>query len=219
MSNKPPRSKLRGIRPEENEIEAVLFDLGGVLERVAAAAQIEEWTHGQIPASEFWTRWLHAESVRLFETGRISADAFAPHAVEELGIRVDPAEFLTGFQTWPAGPYDGAFELVSRVREHGYRVASFSNSNATHWPIMQEHQRTSEAFEANFPSHLLGLCKPDREAFEEVAKRWGIAPDRILFLDDNEVNCEGARSAGMQAQRVLEVSGARQALGARGILE
>ena len=200
-------------------IEAVLFDLGGVLERVVAAEQIETWTKGQIPSSEFWHRWLSAESVRLFETGKIGATEFAAHAVDELGIHVDPSTFLRGFATWLAGPYDGASALVSRVRERGFRVASFSNSNEVHWPIMEIHQNTDVVFEANNPSHQLGICKPDRESFSEVARRWKIAPDRILFLDDNEVNCEGARQAGMQAVRVQEVAGAKAALVERGILD
>lgn len=200
-------------------IEAVLFDLGGVLERVVAAAQIEAWTRGQIPSSAFWHRWLAAESVRLFESGKIGPQEFSAHAVDELGIQVDPAVFLQGFATWLAGPYDGASALVSRVRERGFRVASFSNSNEVHWPIMETHQDTSRVFEANFPSHRLGICKPDHEAFLEVARRWKIAPAHILFLDDNEVNCEGARAAGMQAVRVHEVAGAEAALVERGILE
>ena len=200
-----------------NDIEAVLFDLGGVLERVAAAPQVEEWTHGQIPSSEFWHRWLAAESVRLFESGKIGPRAFAEHAVEELGIRVEPTEFLRGFGTWLAGAYEGASALVERVRETGLRVASFSNSNEVHWPIMERHQDTARIFERNFPSHELGRCKPDSEAFAEVACRWGIAPERILFLDDNEVNCEGARKAGMRALRVEGVDGAATALQEAGI--
>lgn len=199
-------------------IEAVLFDLGGVLERVVAAGQIETWTKGQIPSSAFWNRWLSAESVRRFESGRIGPREFAERAVDELGIHVDPAAFLRGFGTWLAGPFDGACALVSRVRERGFRVASFSNSNEVHWPIMERHQSTDVVFEANFPSHKLGICKPDREAFLEVARRWGIAPGGILFLDDNEVNCEGARQAGMRAARVREVAGAEAALVERGIL-
>ena len=199
-------------------IEAVLFDLGGVLERVSAAPQVESWTRGRIPASEFWHRWLTAESVRLFESGRIDTDAFVRLALPELGIEVDVEAFLAGFVLWPAGPFDGAADLVRQVRSAGYRVASFSNSNPVHWPTMQVHQRTEEVFEANFPSHLLGHCKPDAHAFEAVATRWGIAPERILFLDDNEMNCEGARTAGMQADRVAGAEGARKALLDRGIL-
>ena len=41
-------------------IRAVLFDLGGVLERVDAAPRVEKWTSGRIPSSEFWERWLSA---------------------------------------------------------------------------------------------------------------------------------------------------------------
>lgn len=200
-------------------IEAVLFDLGGVLEHVVAAEQIEAWTRGQIPSSEFWHRWLSSASVRQFESGKIGPQDFAEHAVEELGIEVGPSAFLKGFSSWLAGPYDGAPELVARVRERGYCVASFSNSNEIHWQTMELHQDTANRFEANFPSHLLGVCKPDKEAFLEVARRWKIAPERILFLDDNEVNCEGARKAGMQAVRVQEVEGARAALAERGILD
>lgn len=200
-------------------IEAVLFDLGGVLERVVAAPQIEEWTRGQIPASEFWHRWLSAESVRRFETGRIGTLEFCEHAVDELEIRVSPQEFKYGFLTWLAGPYEGASDLVRRVRAAGRKVASFSNSNEAHWPIMERHQDTAAIFDANFPSHLLGICKPDRESFVEVAKRWEVEPGRILFLDDNEVNCEGARAAGMRAERVQEVAGATAALVRAGILE
>ncbi len=200
-------------------IEAVLFDLGGVLEHVVAAPQIEEWTHGQIPSSEFWHRWLTAQSVRLFETGKIGPEVFASRAVNELGIQVDEATFLDGFRTWLAGPYEGAAELVAKVRANGYRVASFSNSNEVHWPVMERHQQTAKRFDANFPSHLLGTCKPDREAFLDVSRLWGIAPEHILFLDDNEVNCEGARLVGMQAVRVQEVAGAREALVERGMIQ
>ena len=199
-------------------IEAVLFDLGGVLERVAAAPRVETWTGGRIPASEFWARWLAAESVDRFESGKIGAIEFAELAVPELGLSISPGEFLSDFQSWLAGPYEGASDLVAQVRSRGYAVASLSNSNAVHWPIMELHQNTGRAFDANFPSHVLGICKPRPDAFREAALRWGREPSTILFLDDNEVNCDGARLAGMQAQRVAGPVEAWRALVDAGIL-
>ena len=50
-------------------IRAVLFDLGGVLERVDAGPKLEAWTSGRIPSSLFWERWLSSSSVREFESG------------------------------------------------------------------------------------------------------------------------------------------------------
>jgi HAD superfamily hydrolase (TIGR01509 family) len=199
-------------------IEAVLFDLGGVLEKVAAAPRVDAWTRGRIPASEFWARWLSADSVQRFETGRLPAREFSVLAVSELGLEISPDEFLHDFRTWLAGPYDGALELLADLRERGMAVASFSNSNEVHWPIMERHQDTDTAFHANFPSHRLGLCKPHPEAFVELLHRWDRPASSVLFLDDNEVNCLGARRAGIEAERVDGPAGARAALRARGIL-
>ena len=197
---------------------AVLLDLGGVLERVVAAPRVEAWTAGAIPAAEFWSRWLAARSVSEFESGRIGGAEFASRAVAELGLAIRPDDFLEDFRSWLAGPYPGARELVSDLRAAGVPVASFSNSNEIHWPIMEEHQATEDSFDANFPSHRLGICKPAAEAFAEVARQWGRPAGSILFLDDNEVNCRGARAAGMEAVRVDGPEGARRELSYRGAL-
>lgn len=199
-------------------IRVVLFDLGGVLERVAAAPKVEAWTAGRIPSSAFWSAWLSADSVRDFETGRIGPQEFAPRAVSELGLDISPADFLHDFRDWLAGPYDGARDLVLQVRASGVRTASFSNSNAIHWPIMESHQDVAEVFDANFPSHVLGHCKPDVEAFHAVVAALDVPAEAILFLDDNLVNVEGARRAGLQAERVDGVEGARKVLQAAELL-
>jgi len=199
-------------------VRVVLFDLGGVLERVAAAPKVEAWTSGRIPSSAFWSAWLSADSVRDFETGRIGPEEFAPRAVEELGLDIAPEAFLHDFRDWLAGPYDGARDLVLQVRAAGLRTASFSNSNAVHWPIMERHQDTATIFDANFPSHRLGLCKPDVEAFQAVVHGLGVPAHEVLFLDDNQVNVDGAREAGMLATRVDGVDGARSALHEAGLL-
>lgn len=197
--------------------EAVLLDLGGVLEEVVAAPRVEAWTRGAIPVDEFWSRWLSARSVADFESGRTTPAEFARQAVAELGLAIAPEAFLADFGTWLAGPLPGAAELVADLRATGLLLASFSNSNPVHWPIMERHQGTETAFAANFPSHELGRCKPDPEAFAEVARRLALSPGSILFLDDNEVNCAGARQAGLRATRALGPGGAREALRGAGI--
>jgi len=193
-------------------ISAILFDLGGVLERVVAAPRVEAWTAGRIPVGEFWSRWLSAKSVADFESGRTDPETFADRAVAELGLDIAADHFLEDFRSWLAGPYDGASELVAELRARDYRVASFSNSNEIHWPIMERHQKTASTFHADFPSHKLGFCKPDPQAFLEVLRRWNIPASGVLFLDDNEVNCSVARAVGMAADRVDGVDGARQSL-------
>jgi 2-haloacid dehalogenase len=44
-----------------------------------------------------------------------------------------------------------------------------------------------------------GLLKPDREIFELFFDRYGVRPERAVFVDDSLRNVQGARTAGMQA--------------------
>ncbi len=54
----------------------------------------------------------------------------------------------------------------------------------------------------SFTSWELGLRKPERAAFERVAREIGVPMERILFFDDTESNVEGARRAGLAAVHV-----------------
>ena len=58
----------------------------------------------------------------------------------------------------------------------------------------------------------MGRRKPDVEAFHYVAQRMQVAPERILFLDDNAENIAGAQQAGLQTQQVLGAEAVLKAL-------
>jgi putative hydrolase of the HAD superfamily len=60
--------------------------------------------------------------------------------------------------------------------------------------------------------------KPDREVFDRVAARLDAPHERILFLDDNLVNVEGARAAGLRSERARGVDEARAVLVRAGVL-
>jgi putative hydrolase of the HAD superfamily len=83
-----------------------------------------------------------------------------------------------------------------------------SNTNALHWEKLTYEMGIHRMFDQHFPSHLTGKLKPDRESFEYVLQILNCDPSAILFLDDNEINVNGARSVGMIAYRAI---GAREA--------
>ena len=58
----------------------------------------------------------------------------------------------------------------------------------------------------------MGHVKPDREIFDRTAQLLNRPRDRVLFLDDNAINVEGARAAGFQAMRAVGVDDARRCL-------
>jgi putative hydrolase of the HAD superfamily len=198
-------------------IEVVLFDVGGVLLEVSGMAVILEWLEHRVTADDVWRLWFGSPSVREFESGRIGADAFAAGMIAELDLDLDARAFLDTFVTWPVRLYPGALDLISGIPP-AYRRAVLSNTNALHWPRVTDELGLGAAFEQCFASHLIGKIKPDREAFEHAVQALACEPSRILFLDDNLVNVEAARAAGLRAARARGVDEARRALVNAGIL-
>ena len=197
-------------------IDVVLFDLGGVLVELGGVAPMRELA-GIDSDDELWRRWLTCRWVRSFERGECSADDFAAGVIGDWALAVEPQAFLDVFRRWPVGPLPGADALVQRVRRT-VPVGCLSNTNALHWEDHFAQWPIFDSFDFRFLSFELGVVKPDRALFDEVALRLAVPPDRILFLDDNVINAEGAAAAGFTARVARGVDEAHDALIRAGVL-
>ena len=196
--------------------EAVVFDLGGVLVELGGVEEFGQLV-GETREEVIWQRWLGSEWVRRYERGLCSREAFAEGAVAEFGIALPPQEFLDRFLRWPKGLLPGAEALVRGVRTD-LHVACLSNTNELHWNHQLDAFGLRALFEQHFTSHELGMVKPDREIYDHLVTALGLPPERIVFLDDNQLNVDGARAAGLDAHRTVGVAQARAVLGERGLL-
>jgi len=208
----------RGARAGADEIEVVLFDVGGVLLEVHGIAILLEWLEHRLTPDEVWRMWFDSPSARAFESGRIGAEEFAAGILAELRLEMPVSAFLDSFVTWPTRLYPGASELIARIPPR-FRRAVLSNTNALHWPRVIDELGLGASFEQCFASHLMGKIKPDRDAFEHAIEALACEPQRILFLDDNLVNIEAAQSCGLRAVQVRGIEETRRTLEAMRILE
>jgi putative hydrolase of the HAD superfamily len=197
-------------------VDIVLFDLGGVLIELGGVPVMRDLA-GIGSDDEVWRRWLTCPWVRSFERGHCSADEFASGVVSDWGLAVSPRRFLEMFRDWPRGPIPGAWELLAEVRSI-VPIGCLSNTNVMHWEHQVARWPILDAFDFRFLSFELGLVKPDAELFEEVSVRLPAGPEQVLFLDDNLVNTEAARSSGFSSAQVRGVGQARQALVNLGVL-
>lgn len=195
---------------------AVVFDLGGVLVELGGVEEFGTLV-GETREEEIWRLWLGSPWVRRYERGQCSRAEFAEGAVAEFGLSIAPEEFLARFLRWPKGLLPGADALVRSVRKD-LHVACLSNTNELHWEEQIDGFGLRELFQSHFTSHELGLIKPDREIYEHVIEALDLEPSRIVFLDDNQLNVESARAAGIDAHRTIGVAQARAVLAARGLL-
>jgi len=194
----------------EPAIEVVLFDLGGVLFDFGGVQPMKSLS-GIEHDDEIWRRWLGCRWVRTFERGSCSAEQFAEGVVGDWALPITPDAFLHSFRSWLGGPLAGADVLVREARNK-VKVGCLSNTNALHWTDHENRWELLSAFDFRFLSFQMGYVKPDREIFDRTAQLLDRPRDRVLFLDDNAINVEGARAAGFHAMQAVGVDEARRCL-------
>ncbi len=197
------------------EIEAVVFDMGGVLIELGPLTEILG-PQPSLAEDELWARWLASPTVRDFEMGRSSPEEFGCRLVDELGIPVTGAEMVARFEAWPKGLMPGAAQLVRDLADR-VETAVLSNTNAMHWESQVDAAIMQGLFDRRFLSFELGLAKPDATMFRRVVDDLGVEAAAVLFLDDNQINVDGAAAIGITACRVRGVAEAREAIGRHGL--
>jgi HAD superfamily hydrolase (TIGR01509 family) len=205
------------MRAPAIRVDAILFDLGGVLIELAGIEQMLAWCPALPGSDELWRRWLTSPAVRGYETGTTTRAAFAAAITAEFDLPVDPDTFLDAFAHWPRALYPGATELLAELAPR-YRLASVSNTNEYHWQRFRGEWSLDAHFHHNFPSHEVGRLKPDDDYFAHVIEALDVPPARVLFVDDNALNVEAAGRLGIVARRVAGVDGARAAIAELGLL-
>jgi HAD superfamily hydrolase (TIGR01509 family) len=197
-------------------IDLVLFDLGGVLID-PGGVEAMRLLSGMNSDEELWQRWLTCRWVRELERGTCSPSVFASGLVDDWGLDITADAFLSQFARWPHPLLEGAAELVSATRA-ARPVGCLSNTNPLHWEANCGQWPLLHEFDYQFLSFELGMVKPDAEIFEAVADRLPVPRQRVLFLDDNTMNVNGAEQAGFLALRTQGVDEARRALLEFGVL-
>ena len=91
----------------------------------------------------------------------------------------------------------GVEELLRDLREAGYEMHTLSNY--TPWyRLIEERLQLSRYVPWTFVSCETRLRKPKPDAYLHAARTLGRAPGDCIFVDDRQVNVDGATSVGMR---------------------
>jgi putative hydrolase of the HAD superfamily len=96
-------------------------------------------------------------------------------------------------------PNPPMIDLMRELKEAGYRMAMLTN-NVQEWePLWRAMLPVDEIFETVVDSGFVGCRKPESRIYALTLERIAAPAGSCLFVDDVEVNVEGARRAGMNA--------------------
>ncbi len=198
-------------------IEAVVFDLGGVL---------IDWD----PRYLYRKLFASDEAMELFlyevcngawnekqDAGRKLSEATETLIVEH----PDKADLIRAYyDRWPemlAGSLPQTVAVLADLKEAGIPLFSLTNWSAETFPIALKRFDFLSWFDDIVVSGAEGVIKPDRRCFNILFERSGLPAASLVFVDDRMDNVAEARNAGLEALQFTTADQLRQDLRALGL--
>jgi 2-haloacid dehalogenase len=179
-------------------IEAVVFDVGGVLldwnprhlycKLFADEAEME-WFLAEV-CSPAW----HAPHDRGVSTAASCAELVSrfPEFSELIWAWCTRSEEMIG------GVDAGSVEVLRAVRETGVPCYALTNMEAETYPLRLERFPFLGWFDGTVVSGREGVAKPDPAVFTRLLDRFGLKPRTTLMIDDTNENLEAASKLGIR---------------------
>ncbi|WP_260929064.1 HAD family hydrolase [Novosphingobium sp. 9] len=200
------------------QVDAVVFDVGRVLVqwdmRRLFARVIDDPAHLDWFCSTVITEEWHARHDAGEELADLVAERKALYPGNDLAIDAYATRFL---ETIP-GNVPGSHEIVRELAARGTPLFAITNFATPFWREYRASESLFDLFGDIVVSGDEKLAKPDPAIFDLAARRFGHAPQRMLFIDDNAANITSAAKLGWQVHHFADAQGLRADLTARGLL-
>jgi glucose-1-phosphatase len=212
-----PNTSAPGIGTRQNTPAALLFDMGGVVIDIDFDRAFRVWeSRSRLSFSEIRRTFGFDDVYRAHERGEISASQYYDHLSSMLEIEPDHEHIALGWNAIYVGEISETIGMLQTARSI-IPCHAFTNTNSAHAVTWRRlFPSAVQCFESVFSSHEMGLRKPERSAFDHVAKTIGVPPESIVFFDDLAENVQGAIDAGFRGVHVRSPQDVRVALQALG---
>ena len=182
------------------KIEAVIFDLGNVLLNYDAKRSAIKFSKlSGVPIVKLWRHFFISRTEKAYTRGEVSSREFYRHAKGALKFEVSFKDFSDCWNDiFVENP--GMDQLLTQLQKK-YPLYLISNTNKLHFDYIKKNFKILRHFKKTFPSHEVGLRKPDARIFRTVLKEIGYKPREAVFIDDAPQFVRGAKRVGLHALR------------------
>jgi 2-haloacid dehalogenase len=203
----------------EAQIEAVVFDIGGVLLDWNPRYLYRQLFDDELEMERFLEEICTLEWHQAHDRGK----PFEVSCAELAARHPDYAEQIHAWgrrsEDMIAGPIDDVVELLRRLKAGGVPCYALTNMETETYPLRVERYPFMRWFDGAVVSGFEGVVKPEREIFERLLERFNLTPERTLFADDSQRNVDAAGELGIQAVLYRSPEQFEQVLSEAGLLK
>lgn len=191
------------------KISAVVFDFGGVMTTSTMPERVRRcvnelgisWTCLE-RGFERYRRLMDGGFINLeqmYELIWADADITLPDAIKSRIREEDFASFLQGYRN------ERTLAWMRSLKAKGCKIGILTNMPPE---FSVKFREVFADFIAEADAIVISgderMFKPQRRIYELLRERIGVPADELVFVDDVEANCEGARKAGWSALRFVD---------------
>ena len=194
------------------EIDAVVFDLGGVLLDWDPRYLYRQLFDDPGEMSEFLARVCTSEWHRAHDLGVDTTQSCQALALEHPRYAEMIMAWAHRGEEMIRGSIDGTVEILAELRAARLPVFALSNMEPDRYVTRRERFPFMNWFDGSVISGLEGVAKPDPQIFQILLNRHGLDPGRTAFIDDSPGNVAAARELGIAALQFVSPEDLRRDL-------
>jgi 2-haloacid dehalogenase len=184
---------------EQNKIDTIVFDFGGVLIDWNPRYVYRDIFHS-VEAQEYFLREICSNAWNeLQDEGRSFAEATKiltsqyPHYTNEIEA------YYGRWKEMLKGAIPETVQLLAELKKsQKYRLYGLTNWSDESFPVALDRFEFLHWFDGILVSGVEKMKKPDPKIFHLLINRYDITPQHALFIDDNITNVKAAADVGFQ---------------------
>ncbi len=198
---------------------AVILDVGNVL----YGWDPESFLARQLPEDEARLRFIEDVDLWGWHDSLDGGRRFDEAAAELSEKFPEHAAYISAwgerFGETISDPVPGVHAIVEELDSRGVPLFAITNFSADFWaPFRAREEAFFRRFRGIVVSGEVKLLKPDPAIYYLALDGFGLKPRQALFVDDRQINVEGAEAVGMRGHLFTDAGDLRQRLEAEGLL-
>jgi putative hydrolase of the HAD superfamily len=201
----------------------LVFDFGAVLIRWQPVLLVREHLAHLAPTAEAAAALAHRvfshEDWLAFDRGLSPAEEVVARTAARLETGREGIESMVAAIGEHLMPIEETRDVLAQLRERrqggaDLRLFYLSNMPAPYARMLEREHEFLRWFDGGVFSGDVGLMKPQREIYELLAGRYGLAPARTVFIDDMPYNVAAAEALGWRGIHFQSAAQLREQLAA-----